>query len=333
MEIARGVDVAKPELGEVIWDEHGAAIVAHGTESLRLLHACDMIYDPLAQFLDIVDAYVCLRIEKRPRIDRFGPNYGRVDAGKIGIPYSNGAWVLRENEKKTRADRQRTEEMLRQFSPEEILSKIGTLIELPPQQHAHDERRRTGETGVSLNDFHAYLPMHNYIFAPSSDMWPASSVNSQIAPIQIGDKKIAANVWLDQNRSVQQMTWAPGELSVIKDRLIADGGWIEREGCAVFNHYKPPNLKHGDSRQAGPWVEHVQKVFGSDANHIIDWLAHRVQRPAEKINHALVFGGGQGIGKDTLLEPIKRAVGPWNVSEVSPQHMVGRFNGFLKSVI
>jgi hypothetical protein len=34
-----------------------------------------------------------------------------------------------------------------------------------------------------------------------------------------------------------------------------------------------------------------------------------------------------------MLEPIKRAVGPWNFIEVSPQHMLGRFNGFLKSTI
>jgi hypothetical protein len=59
-----------------------------------------------------------------------------------------------------------------------------------------------------------------------------------------------------------------------------------------------------------------------------------VQRPHEKVNHALVFGSGdQGIGKDTLLEPVKRAIGPWNFSEASPQQILGRFNGFLKSVI
>jgi hypothetical protein len=58
-----------------------------------------------------------------------------------------------------------------------------------------------------------------------------------------------------------------------------------------------------------------------------------VQCPEDKINHAIVLGGPQGIGKDTLLEPLKHAVGPWNFLEVSPQHMLGRFNGFLKSVI
>jgi hypothetical protein len=42
------------------------------------------------------------------------------------------------------------------------------------------------------------------------------------------------------------------------------------------------------------------------------WLDHRVQRPWEKINHALVLLGNQGVGKDTLLEPVKAAIGPWN---------------------
>ena len=37
---------------------------------------------------------------------------------------------------------------------------------------------------------------------------------------------------------------------------------------------------------------------------MITCFAHRVQRPWEKINHALVLGGLQGIGKDTILEPV-----------------------------
>ena len=83
-------------------------------------------------------------------------------------------------------------------------------------------------------------------------------------------------------------------------------------------------------RQSG---DHVKLVFPNDCDHIVKWLAHRVQRAEEKINHALVLGGAQGIGKDTLLEPVKRSVGPWNTFEISPQHLLGRFNGFAKAVI
>src|SRR5262249_17999718 len=85
---------------------------------------------------------------------------------------------------------------------------------------------------------------------------------------------------------------------------------------------------------AMPWLEHVHRLYSkADADHIIHWLAHRRQQPQRKINHALVLGGAQGIGKDTLLEPAKYAVGPWNFTEVTPQHLLGRVNGFVKSVI
>jgi Family of unknown function (DUF5906) len=192
-----------------------------------------------------------------------------------------------------------------------------------------------GETrGVSLDDFYAYMPMHSYIFAPTGEMWPARSVNSRIPPIADGGAKpVQASNWLDRNRPVEQMTWAPGLPTVISDRLIADGGWIERKGVRCFNLYRPPTSGYGNAGDAGIWLDHVRNVFGDAAGHIIDWLAQRIQRPEEKVNHALVLGGGQGVGKDTLLEPVKRAVGPWNFAEVSPKHMLGRFNGFARSVI
>lgn len=204
----------------------------------------------------------------------------------------------------------------------------------------------TEAAGVTQADFRSYMPSHRYIFTPTGEFWPAGSVNSQIAPIPLLDsrgdvlvddkgkaKTISASAWLDQNKPVEQMTWAPGEPQVVSDRLISDGGWMRRRGCNVFNLYRPPEVVHGNAARAGKWVEHVQTVYPDDADHIIKWLAHRVQRPEQKINHALVMGGAQGIGKDTILEPVKVAIGPWNFAEVSPQHMLGRFNGFVRSVI
>jgi hypothetical protein len=208
------------------------------------------------------------------------------------------------------------------------------------------DQARLKEHGVTLDDFHAYMPRHSYIYSPAREMWPAASVNARIPPIPLTDAKglpvvddkgkeraLPAAAWLDRHKPVEQMTWAPGEPELIRDRLIADGGWVKRSGVSCFNLYRRPTLEHGSSTDAGPWIEHVHKVFGAEADHIIRWLAQRVQRPQDKINHALVLGGGQGIGKDTLLEPVKQAVGPWNFFEVSPQQLLGRFNGFLKSVV
>ena len=175
---------------------------------------------------------------------------------------------------------------------------------------------------VRLEDFVAYMPMHNYIFTPTREPWPASSVNARIPPAQTPNgKPILASAWLDANAPVEQMTWAPGEPMLIKDRLISEGGWIARSGCTVLNIYRPPTSvpRKGDVM---PWLNHVYRVYPAEADHIIRWFAHRVQRPQEKINHALVLGGLQGIGKDTLIEPVKRGVGPWNVAEVSPLNLL-----------
>jgi hypothetical protein len=195
---------------------------------------------------------------------------------------------------------------------------------------------------ITTDDFHAYMPSHQYIFVPSRELWPASSVDARLRPVPISaaenepklkQPRMRASVWLDKNRPVEQMTWAPGLPLIIQNRLVSGGGWIQRNGVACFNLYRPPTIELGTATAAGPWIDHVRTVYPKDADHIISFLAHRVQRPQEKINHALLLGGDQGIGKDTLLEPIKHTVGPWNFEEVSPVQMLGRFNGFVKSVV
>ena len=221
--------------------------------------------------------------------------------------------------------------------------------------HERELRRifdRTGGDGdddsaVSLEDFVAYMQSHDYVFMPAGDFWPAARVNARLPPVKLLDKsgqpildpktglqkQTSASDWLAKNAPVEQMTWCPGLPQLVRHRLISDGGWIDRRNVTVLNLYRPPRVQIGDASKAEPWIAHVRRIYPHDADHIIAFFAHQVQRPGEKINHALVLGGLQGIGKDTLLEPLKYAVGPWNFVEVSPQQMLGRFNGFVKSVV
>jgi hypothetical protein len=201
-------------------------------------------------------------------------------------------------------------------------------------------------TAIALTDFRSYMPGHNYIYLPTREPWPASSVNARIPPIPVTDykgepvldekkkpKTVPASLWLDRNRPVEQMVWCPGQPMLIVDHVVDQGGWIEQIGTTILNLYRPPTISHGDPTKAGPWIDHVKRIYPDEADHIIRYLAQRVQQPAEKINHGIVLGGPPGVGKDTLLEPVKRAVGPWNFIEVSPTALLGRFNGFVKSVI
>lgn len=122
-----------------------------------------------------------------------------------------------------------------------------------------------------------------------------ASINSRIPPIDVGAKKpVKASEWLDQHRAVEQMTWAPGLPEVMENRLVAGGGWIERTGCRTFNLYQPPVAPQGDAPEGGPWLVHVERVFPAEALHIVRWLAHRVQRPGEKINPVLALRAALG---------------------------------------
>ncbi len=89
---------------------------------------------------------------------------------------------------------------------------------------------------VSLDDFHAYMPMHNYIHAPSRTPWPGASVNARLPAVTLTDangtpvldgkgkpKTILPATWLDKNRAIEQMTWAPGLPEIIRDKTHSRG--------------------------------------------------------------------------------------------------------------
>ena len=136
--------------------------------------------------------------------------------------------------------------------------------------------------------------------------------------------------WIDNNRRVEQLPGIPGLPMFITDRLVVDGGWIEKRGTTASTCIGRRASCRATPARPTPGSTTCTESIPDDADHIIRWLAHHRQHPGDKINHALVLGGDQGIGKDTLLEPVKHAVGPWNFHEISPTHLLGAFNGFVK---
>jgi phage/plasmid-associated DNA primase len=135
------------------------------------------------------------------------------------------------------------------------------------------------------------------------------------------------------------MTWMPGEPQIIKDRLIAlEGEIFPHPGAAVFNLYHPPIVKPKPEKpttaaDVAVWLDHIKKIYPTDADHIVKYFAYKVQNPGDKINHGLVLAGPPGIGKDTIIEALKEAVGRWNFIEISPTQVVQRFNGFARAVV
>jgi hypothetical protein len=232
------------------------------------------------------------------------------------------------------------------YDAEEARRVFARMAGAPGGSQKSGQAATPADSGVALEDFYAYMPTHSYIFVPTRDPWPASSVNTRLSPVPALNKdgtpsldkngkprRVKPSDWLDRYRPVEQMTWAPGEPLVVPNKLMAEGGWFERQGTTTFNLYRPPVVRQGNSANADRWVDLVQRIYPDDADHIIAYCAHRIQRPAEKINHGILLGGSTGIGKDSILEPLKLGVGPWNFKEVSPQDIMGNYNDFMQCVV
>jgi hypothetical protein len=69
----------------------------------------------------------------------------------------------------------------------------------------------------------------------------------------------------------------PGQPSIIKDRVMQAAGWQAHASARIFNLNAPPTLVAGDATLAGPWLDHLMRVYPVDSDYIADWFAHTVQ--------------------------------------------------------
>lgn len=193
------------------------------------------------------------------------------------------------------------------------------------------------EQAEALSDFWAHIPSGKIIHGPSRGLWNAGSVDKHLGRIKDAMKTegpgMLASVFLSQHRPVQGMGWDPSQPMIVEGRMLTDNGWIRTAKCRTFNTYLPADIEHraGD---VAPFVDHVRFVYPDEWQHIINYLAFKVQHPGDKINHGLVFIGAPGIGKDTILEPAIAALGPHNFKSIgAASFFKSDFNGYLQSVM
>jgi hypothetical protein len=118
-------------------------------------------------------------------------------------------------------------------------------------------------------------------------------------------RRVEASVCFDENRQAKGaralvgVTYAAGE-----DILVA------RDGDIYGNRWRdarPTIVAGGD---VTPWLEHCRALVPNqdELEHLFNVMAYKVQHPEIKINHAVLHGGTQGCGKDTLWAPFIWAV-------------------------
>jgi len=117
-------------------------------------------------------------------------------------------------------------------------------------------------------------------------------------------RRIEAATCFDENRqamgahSLVGITYAPGEsVLVARDGLVYGNRWRDAR----------PEYREGDIT---PWLEHCRALVpeADELEHIFNMMAFKVQNPNIKINHAVLHGGDEGCGKDTMWAPFIWAV-------------------------
>jgi hypothetical protein len=202
-----------------------------------------------------------------------------------------------------------------------------------PEEYVKKQIRKARDNNpVTITDFVAFMPDHDYIYAPDGQHWPAASVNARVGSIQTPSGPVPASSWLDRNQAVEGITWSPGDPQVIEDRIITDGGWREHRGARTWNLYHPPQIRLRPGDVSG-WLDHLRFLYPDGADRILRYFAHRVQRPQEKPNFSLLLGGAPGIGKDTVIKPLLTAVGLSNVKDAKPSDILGPWSHFAKCVV
>lgn len=207
-----------------------------------------------------------------------------------------------------------------------VAPSITVTMDPSPVPDAPEPTGGEGSATVSATeDFYAYLPQHDYIHRPTGVHWPAASLDGTIGK--------DLRMMLDLTHPVHLLSWAPGLPERFQWRDLDETNAKSADSW-TYNRYQAPRKPRRSGAQIDPWLKLLSALYPSDADHILKYFADAVQNPGRKCNHALVLGSEvHGIGKDTLLKPLKWAVGEKNYATISPAEIFDKNNAWAASVV
>lgn len=127
-------------------------------------------------------------------------------------------------------------------------------------------------------------------------------------------------------RIVDKITYAPGQPRFCSEKSFDNEAMLD-----CLNVYSPPDIEPCDG-DVSPFIELVKEFCDQNEEaytHVLSFFAYAIQNPGARINHALVFQGEQGIGKDTIVQTMERVIGVSNSSFVTLAHIESQFNDWL----
>lgn len=121
-------------------------------------------------------------------------------------------------------------------------------------------------------------------------------------------------------KKVDRMDYAPKQSKIfVENGIIYANTWSDITQSTGYQ---------GDITR---WYDHFDVLgWSSYRKHIEQWMAYTLRHPEKKINHMIMLGGPEGIGKDYILYPLTKAMGD-NYEVISGEELLEKFHDYLLS--
>ena len=106
---------------------------------------------------------------------------------------------------------------------------------------------------------------------------------------------------------------------------------FEQDGIRYANSWSDTGEVEGIPGDVQRWLNHWDALGWTEhREHMLQWMAWTILHPETKINHMLLLGGAEGVGKDYLLYPLAVALAE-NHRTVPGEALTGQFGDFILS--
>lgn len=204
---------------------------------------------------------------------------------------------------------------------------------------------------------YGFMDIKNFIYIPSKkkftniyntlDLYDCKTIAQLCQPVLIdkeNDLYIDADQWGIVNQYVTDIVFDPSLKQGFNPNCTIDQGEIiPAVGFNAYNIYRKPEIQEGRYNAEQPYlfvmpfINHLNKLFNNneqDVNQFIQWCAHIIQRPYEKVRWApVMYSIDQGVGKDTAINFVQGIIGKRNASTIKPSQVASDFNEFAQSIL
>lgn len=158
---------------------------------------------------------------------------------------------------------------------------------------------RLGGSAEALAELHrtmVYVKGQNVYINRENPREISTATNLDIEYAQeYGSRKTASLLNEMGVQVVQTSLWWPGKPII-----------YTYQGVQCLNTCPSLHIEPNPDADVSLWLDHVSLIMGVEAEWFLNYLAFAIQHPDKKQNCHPIIGGGQGVGKDVLLRPIKK---------------------------